>query len=65
MAHNGIVLLDSATSRKIVRRHCRREDISITLLEDLVAAELEQIGKKRKRGLFERFDELLDDALES
>lgn len=62
MANSGVVLLDSKTGRRIVRRHCREEDIDMNLLEDLVRAELEQTGKRRKRGLFERFDDLLDDA---
>lgn len=62
MADSGVVLLDSTTGRRIVRRQCREEGVEVTLLEDLVGAELDQIGKLRKRGLFERFDELLDDA---
>lgn len=60
MADTGVVLLDSETGRDIVRRKCRKEGIPISLLEDLVAAELEQAGKLRKRGLFERFEEILD-----
>lgn len=60
MADTGVVLLDSETGRDIVRRKCRKEGIRISLLEDLVEAELAQAGKLRKRGLFERFDEILD-----
>lgn len=63
MANSGVVLLDSKTGRRIVRRQCREEDIEPDLLESLVRAELEQIGKLRKRGLFERFDDLLDEVL--
>jgi hypothetical protein len=58
MANTGIVLLDSDTGRQIVKKHCRREKISIVVLEDLVDAEMEQVGKLRKRGLYERFDEI-------
>lgn len=60
MANAGIVLLDSQTGRRIVRKHCKKNEVPLELLEDLVAAELEQVGKHRKRGLKERFDEILD-----
>lgn len=60
MANTGVVLLDSATGGKIVRRHCREQRVPEALLEDLLSAEQDQVGKLRKRGLFERFDEILD-----
>lgn len=60
MADTGVVLLDSETGRDIVRRKCRKEGVRIAVVEELVAAELEQAGKLRKRGLFERFEEILD-----
>jgi hypothetical protein len=34
--------------------------VPIEVLDDLVGAELEQIGKLRKRGLYERIDDILD-----
>lgn len=60
MANTGVVLLESKTSRRIVRRHCREVGVPIEVLDDLVGAELEQIGKLRKRGLYERIDDILD-----
>jgi hypothetical protein len=63
MSASGIVLLNSTKGRKIVKKHCKELGISIELIEDLVGAELEQVGKLRKRGLFESFDELLDQEL--
>lgn len=59
MADTGVVLLDSETGRAIVRKHCRKAGIPITELEDLVAEEIKQAGKLRKRGLFEEFDQIL------
>lgn len=60
MEGNGVVLLDSKVGRNIVKKHCKEQGIDISILEDLVTSELEQIGKLRKKGLFERFDEILD-----
>ena len=61
MANTGVVLLDSDTGRQIVKRHCRHDKISITVIEDLIAAEMEQAGKLRKRGMYERFDEIFSE----
>jgi hypothetical protein len=59
---NGIPLFDQGDAREALKRRCREAKIPIRLLEDLVEAEIEQIGKLRKRGLRERFDQLLDPA---
>ncbi len=58
----GIVLVDSEFGRPIVKRYCRKEGVSIVKLEELIAAELEQAGKLTKRGIRERFDEILSDS---
>lgn len=57
---NGIPLFEQSDAREALKRRCREAKISIKLLEELVEAEIEQIGKLRKRGLRERFDQLLD-----
>jgi hypothetical protein len=57
---NGIPLFEQGDAREALKRRCREAKIPIKLLEDLVEAEIEQIGKLRKRGLRERFDQLLD-----
>jgi hypothetical protein len=57
---NGIPLFDQGDAREALKRRCRAAKIPIKLLEDLVEAEIAQIGKERKRGLRDRFDELLD-----
>ena len=56
---NGIPLFDQGDARVALKKRCREAKISITTLEALVEAELEQVGKKTKRGLWEQFDELL------
>jgi len=57
---NGIPLFEQGDARDSLKKKCREAKIPIKLLEDLVEAEIEQIGKLRKRGLRERFDQLLD-----
>jgi transposase len=52
-------LFESGESREIAKRHCRSIGVSIRTLEALVEAELDQVGKQRKRGLRESFDQLL------
>ena len=60
---NGIPLFDQGDAREALKKRCREARISIKLLEDLVEAEIEQIGKqKRRRALWDRFDQLLDSA---
>jgi hypothetical protein len=57
---NGIPLFEQGDARDSLKKKCREAKIPIKLLEDLVEAEIEQIGKLRKRGLREKFDHLLD-----
>jgi len=57
---NQLPLFEQSDTREALKRRCREAKIPIKLLLDLVEAELEQIGKKRKRGLRERFDQILD-----
>jgi hypothetical protein len=57
---NGIPLFEQGDARYALKRKCREAKIPIKLLEELVEAEIEQIGKLRKRGLRDRFDQLLD-----
>jgi len=64
MRSSGVILLDSETGRKIVQRKCKEERLPVQLIRDLVSAEMEQEGKLRKRGLFERFDEILEEEYE-
>jgi hypothetical protein len=58
----GLPLFEQGDAREALKKRCREAKIPIKLLLDLVEAEIEQIGKKRKRGLRERFDQLLDPA---
>jgi hypothetical protein len=59
---NGIPLFEQGDARAILRRHCRRADVSIQTLDALVEAELEQTGKKHRAKLWDKFDDLLGNS---
>lgn len=63
MSRDVVVLLKSLEGRKLVRTKCAAMGLDISVLEQLAEAELGQLGKMRKRGLWEDFDEIFD-ALE-
>jgi|tagenome__1003787_1003787.scaffolds.fasta_scaffold18598062_2 hypothetical protein len=56
---NTLPLFESGEAREIAKKHCRSIGVSIRTLEGLVEAELNQVGKKTKRGIWEEFDEVL------
>lgn len=64
MPRNVVVLLNTDEGRRLVRSKCRRAGMKITTLELLVEAELDRQGMKRRAGIWEEFDEILDDAAE-
>lgn len=61
MPSNAVTILNSEEGRALVRRKCRAAKIPISVLEDLIKAELDQQGKKRRAGLWEEIDRILDD----
>ena len=58
MAENVVALMQSEAGRKMVREKCKEINLDMTVLEMLIEAELKQVGKLRKRGLREEFDEI-------
>ena len=61
MTMNVVVLMRSEKGRALVREKCKSSGLDITVLERLIGAELDQVGKLRKRGLWEDFDEIFAD----
>ncbi len=60
MVKQRVPLFEAGPGRDALKAKCRAEKIPIAALDQLVEAELDQVGKLRKRGLHERFDEILD-----
>jgi hypothetical protein len=64
MSRNVVVILNRDEGRALVRKRCRQAQIPIAVLEELIDAELEQQGKKRKAGLWDEFDRIFDNLTE-
>jgi len=58
---NVVVLLNSEEGKALVTRKCEAAGIPIRVFEELIEAELDQQGKKRKAGLWVEFDRILDE----
>ena len=50
-------------TRKIVESLCDKEGIDYSAFVELIAAEIDQMGKLRKRGLYDSFDDVLSRIL--
>lgn len=61
MATNVVVLLQSENGRRLVRRKCAEAGLEISVLERLVRVELAHMGKKRKHGITQDFDEVFSE----
>ncbi len=64
MPRNVVVLLNSDEGRRLVKAKCRKAGIRISTFENLVEATLDRQGMMRRSGLWEEFDEILDEAAE-
>lgn len=62
MPRSIVVLLNSEEGRTLVKSKCRAAGMRIGVLEELIEAELDQQGKKRKAGLWEEFERIFDEA---
>ena len=60
MPDHIVVLLANREGRELVRERCLANGFDIDDMEELVDAELEQVGKRRKAGLWDKFDDILD-----
>lgn len=58
MASNLVVLMRSEEGRRLVREKCKVAGLDIDILERLIDAELDQVGKLRKRGIRSEFDDI-------
>ncbi len=56
---NTLPLFENDGARDITKRQCRSIGVSIRVLESLVEAEFDQLGKKTKRGIRQCFDDIL------
>jgi hypothetical protein len=64
VTRNVVVLLNSDEGRRLVRSKARSAGIKLPIFERLVEAELDRQGMMRRAGLWDEFDEILDEAAE-
>ena len=60
MARNIVVLLDNADGRTMVKEACKKNGLGFSEFEELVQHVVQQTGKKRRAGLTDAFDDILD-----
>ena len=60
MPSGHVVLLRSEAGRRLVRSNCREANLDSSVLEQLIAVEMDQQGKLRKRGITDAFNEIFD-----
>ena len=60
MSRNVVVLLDNPDGQALIKAACSDRGFDYSEFRDLVQAEVVQTGKQRKRGLHDRFDDILD-----
>lgn len=60
MSHSHIVLLNNSESREMVEQLCVKYGFAFDAFDDLIQAEINQVGKLRKHGLWHDFDDILD-----
>ncbi len=61
---NGIKLIERGQGSDLLKKRCREIGVSIETVRRLVQAELDQVGRGRRHGLFNQFDEILSEATE-
>ena len=59
-----VVLLETAEGRALVERICKAKGVPMDIFEDLLAEEIDNQGRGRRHGLWQRYDEILDPLVE-
>ncbi len=60
MPTGHVVLFRSEAGRVLVRSKCKEAELDPSVLEQLIAVEIDQQGKLRKRGITDAFNEIFD-----
>ena len=60
MAENVVVLMRSEKGQQLVLKKCKAASLDMGTLELLLEAEIKQVGKLKKHGLWNEFDEIFN-----
>lgn len=61
---SSISLLEKGEGRNLLKRHCRAIGVPVKVIEELLRVELEQVGRVRRRGMNDEFDDILSQMTE-
>lgn len=56
----NIVLLRTESGRQLVERKCSAADLNIEVLEELIDVQIKQLGKQKRRGIWDDIDAVFD-----
>lgn len=60
MPRQEIALINNPEGEEMVRRTCKENGIHYPEFMELAQAVIEQYGKQRRKGLWDKFDDILD-----
>ncbi len=56
----NIVLLRTESGRRLVERKCNAAELNIEVLEKLIDVQIRQLGKQKRRGIWDDIDAVFD-----
>ena len=56
----NIVLLRTESGRRLVEGKCNAADLNIEVLEQLIDVQIKQLGKQKRRGIWDDIDAVFD-----
>ena len=56
----NIVLLRTDSGRRLVEDKCNAADLNIEVLEQLIDVQIKQLGKQKRRGIWDDIDAVFD-----
>ena len=60
MPRNVVMLLDNPDGQAMIEDACKANDMLFGAFEELVQVEVDETGRKRRHGLWDSFDDILD-----
>lgn len=60
MQYNIVVLFNNKDGRAMIRKACKKNQVRFEVFEELVGAVVGQLGKQRRKALWDAFDDILD-----
>lgn len=62
MPKDVVTLFAQEEGKKLIARHCRRINLPVSALRQLVEEVVDKSAMQRRRGLWQTFDEVIDES---